>query len=151
MERVPSTPAGREALIVELKRLKEVERPQLVQDIAEARAHGDLRENSEYHDAKHRQGLLEGRIQELESVMARIQVIEPTSQAGTTIRFGATVTIERDGKEQTYQIVGEHEANIDEGRIAIAAPLARNLIGKEAGDFIEMGEHEIEILRVEYV
>jgi transcription elongation factor GreA len=113
--------------------------------------HGDISENSEYEDAKHRQGMTEGRIRELESILARLEVIEPSSMTGSVVRFGATVTLMVDGDERRYQLVGEHEADTKRGRMSIKAPLARSVIGKEEGDVVYLGEDsEIEIVQVRY-
>ena len=156
MERVPITPAGRARLDAELKKLKSEERPSIIRAIAEAREHGDLSENAEYHAAKERQSFIEGRIKELEGILARAEVIDPTTLSGP-IKFGATVTlIDEDTEEEKHlQIVGEPEADVDSGRLNLNAPLARALIGKEPGDSVEVrtpgGERSYEVLSVEYV
>lgn len=136
MEKIPMTTLGFAALEAELKNLKSVERPNVIAAIAEARAHGDLSENAEYHAARERQSFIEGRIQELEAVTSRAEVIDPTTMSGTTVKFGATVMLEDDdsGEEFTYQLVGEPEANIDHGKISITAPIGRALIGKSVDD-----------------
>lgn len=157
MEKVPMTRAGYEALIEELKRLKEEERPAIIRAIAEARAHGDLSENAEYHSAKERQGFIEARIKELESLVSRAEVIDPAKMSGSTIRFGATVVLldEETEEERTYQIVGEAEADISNGRLNLRSPLARALIGKSEGDSVEVetprGTRSYEVVSVRYV
>lgn len=140
MDRIPMTPKGHNALIEELKDLKSVERPNIIAAIAEAREHGDLSENAEYHAAKEKQSFIEGRIQELEDKLARAQVIDPKKVAGDTVKFGATVTLmdEETEEESVYQIVGEDEADVAKGKISITSPIARGLIGKEEGDTAEV-------------
>jgi transcription elongation factor GreA len=156
MEKIPMTRAGHAALDEELKALKSVERPAVIRAIAEARAHGDLSENAEYHAARERQSFIEGRIKELESILARAEVIDPAKLSGT-IKFGATVRLvdEDTDEERTYQIVGEAEADIEKGLLNIRSPLARALIGKDAGDSVEVrtpgGDRSYEILEVRYV
>ncbi len=155
MEKIPLTRAGFDKLDVELKHLKTVERPTIIQAIAEARALGDLSENAEYHSAKERQSFIEGRIKELEGVLSRADVIDPTRLSGP-IKFGATVALldEETGEQRTYQIVGEYEADIENGRLNVKSPLARALIGKTAGDSAEVrspgGERSYEVLKVTY-
>lgn len=150
------TKRGHEALQTELKHLKSVERPTIIQAIAEARELGDLKENAEYHSAREKQGFIEGRIQELESVLGLAEVIDPTKLSGA-VKFGATVTLvdEDTEQEKTWQIVGEHEANIEKGLLNIKSPIARALIGKEEGDSVEVrtpgGEKSYEILTIAYV
>lgn len=157
MEKVPMTKQGYDALNVELKELKEETRPAVIKAIAEAREHGDLSENAEYHAAREKQSFTEGRIQELEGLIGRADVIDPTKFTGETIRFGATVNIvdEDTDEERTYQIVGESEADIDNGRLNMRSPLARALIGKETGDSVEVntpgGGKSYEILGVKYI
>lgn len=157
MEKVPMTKPGYDALNVELKELKEVTRPAVIKAIAEAREHGDLSENAEYHAAREKQSFVEGRIQELEGMISRADVIDPTKMQGATIRFGATVELvdEDTDEERTYQIVGEAEADIDNGKLNMRSPLARALIGKESGDQVEVmtpgGGRSYEILAVRYV
>lgn len=139
-EKVPMTLAGFDRLKEELHYLKTTARPEVVRAIAEAREHGDLSENAEYHAARERQGFIEGRVAELEDKFARSQVIDVTSLSGDTVTFGATVTLadEDTDEEATYQIVGEMEADIKIGRLSITAPLSRALIGKEVGDSVEV-------------
>lgn len=155
MEKIPMTRAGFTALDEELKTLKTVERPAVIRAIAEAREHGDLSENAEYHAAREKQSFIEGRIKELEGILGRAEVIDPTKMSGS-IKFGATVTIvdEDTDEERTYQIVGESEADIENGLLNVRSPLARALIGKEPGDSVEVrtpgGERSYEVLAVEY-
>ncbi len=156
MEKIPMTRAGHAALDQELKALKSVERPAVIRAIAEAREHGDLSENAEYHAARERQSFVEGRIKELEAILSRAAVIDPAGLSGT-IKFGATVTVvdEDTEEERTYQIVGEAEADIERGLLNIRSPLARALIGKDAGDSVEVrtpgGEKSYEVLIIRYV
>jgi len=156
MSKVPMTVRGHELLQEELKRLKSVDRPNVVKAIAEARAHGDRKENGEYHAAKEEQGFIEARIKDLESMISRADVIEPSKMSGSTIRFGATVALidEETEEKRTYQIVGEPEADIAAGRLNMRSPLARALIGKEEGDEAEVaapaGARAYEITKVEY-
>ena len=133
MEKVPMTGEGYKALDEELKRLKSVERPNVIAAISEARSHGDLSENAEYHAAKERQGWIEGRIAEIEDRISRAQVIDVSKLSGKQVKFGATVTVvdEDTEDEASYQIVGEHEADVKQGRISVTSPIARSLIGKE--------------------
>ena len=155
-DRFPMTPRGQRTLKDELKRLREVERPKYVLDIEEARAHGDLRENAEYHAAKERQSFIEGRSREIESILAQAEVIDPTKLSGSRVVFGATVKLtDTDTAEDvTYRIVGDFEADIKASRIAISAPLARAMIGKEQGDTITMktgkGTREYQITEVRF-
>lgn len=157
MNKVPMTHIGFERLEQELKNLKSVERPAVIQAIAEAREHGDLSENAEYHAARERQSFIEGRIQELEAALSVAQVINPTTLSGDSVKFGATVVIvdEEDDEELEFQIVGAYESNADEGKISITAPIARALIGKSVGDSVEVqtpkGRRHYEILMVMYV
>ena len=156
MERIPMTAEGHAALQSELKTLKSVERPNIIAAIAEARAHGDLSENAEYHAAKEKQSFIEGRISEIDDKLARADVIDVSKLSGGKIRFGATVTlIDVDTEEeQTYKIVGEDEANVRDGKISITSPIARALIGKEEGDEAEVaapsGARAYEVSKVEY-
>jgi transcription elongation factor GreA len=155
MEKIPMTRAGHTALEVELKHLKSVERPAIIRAIAEAREHGDLSENAEYHSAREKQSFIEGRIKEIESIISLAEVIDPASLSGT-IKFGATVTVvdEDTDEEKTWQIVGEYEANIEKGLLNIKSPIARALIGKDEGDSVEVntpgGQKSYEILSIEY-
>ena len=159
MARPPMTAAGAEKLRAELKDLKSVQRPQVIQAIAEAREHGDLKENAEYHAAREQQSFIEGRIQEIEAALSNAEVIDVVAvgaNAGSKIVFGATVTlydIEAD-KEVTYQIVGELEADIKQNLISITSPIARALIGKNEGDEITVqapgGDRDYEIVAVNY-
>lgn len=137
MEKIPVTRRGFEVLDAELRQLKSEARPAIIRDIAEARAHGDLSENAEYHAAREKQGFIEGRIKELEGIISLADVIDPTSLSGA-IKFGATVTVvdEDSDEEKTWQIVGEVEANIELGLLNIRSPIARALIGKEEGDSV---------------
>lgn len=156
MDKIPMTREGADALEKELKNLKSVERPNVIQAIAEARAHGDLSENAEYSAAKERQSFIEGRIQELEAVISAIQIIDPSSLSGTTVKFGARVVVydEDTEIELSYQIVGHYEANADNGLISLNAPMARALIGKSKGDTVEVrtpqGVKSYEIVEVLY-
>ena len=156
MASFPMTPRGQQILKDELKRLREVERPKNVRDIEEARAHGDLKENAEYHAAKERQGWIEGRIAEIEDKIARAQVIDVSRLSGNQVKFGATVSVvdEDTEEEARYQIVGEHEANVKDGRISLSSPLSRAMIGKAVGDVVEVntpgGVKAYEILKVEW-
>lgn len=151
------TGEGYRALDEELKRLKTQERPAVVAAIAEARSHGDLSENAEYHAAKERQGWIEGRIAEIEDKMARAQVIDVSKLSGSQVKFGATVTVvdEDTEDEARYQIVGEHEADVKSGRLSLTSPLARSMMGKEPGDVVEVttpsGVKAYEILKIEWV
>lgn len=155
MEKIPMTRAGFVALETELKTLKSEERPAIIQAIAEARELGDLKENAEYHSAREKQGFIEGRIKELESIIGLVEVIDPTTLSGA-VKFGATVTVvdEDTDEEKCWQIVGEHEANIEKGLLNVKSPIARALIGKEEGDSVEVrtpgGEKSYEILKIEY-
>jgi len=155
---MPITVSGAEMLREELRRLKSESRPRVIQAIAEARGHGDLKENAEYHAAKEEQGFIEGRINEIESRLANSEVIDVTRLTNTgRVVFGATVGLvdESDGREVTYRIVGEDEADISAGRISITSPIARALIGKSTGDVAVVaapgGERSYEILKVDYV
>ena len=156
MDKIPMTPAGLEALNAELKVLKTTERPAIIKAIAEAREHGDLSENAEYHSAKEKQSFIEGRIKELEGMISLAQVIDPKTLSGP-IKFGATVDLvdEETEEEKTYMIVGEAEANIEKGLLNIKSPLARALIGKEEGDSVEVrtpgGSKDYEIVKISYV
>ncbi|MBX9588535.1 MAG: transcription elongation factor GreA [Hyphomonadaceae bacterium] len=156
MEKVPMTMEGYRMLEAELHRLKSEERPRIIQQIADAREHGDLSENAEYHAAKDAQGLNEAKVAELEDKLARAEVIEPAKLSGTTVKFGATVTLEDEdsGDKVKYKIVGEDEANLRDGKISISSPIARALIGKSKGDSAEVttprGARSYEILKIEF-
>lgn len=156
-DRIPMTPRGQRKLRDELKRLREVERPKNVQDIEIARAHGDLSENAEYSAAKERQSFIEGRIREIEGTIALSEVIDPGKLSGSRVVFGATVRLAdtESGEETVYSIVGDHEGDIKEGRIAISAPLARAIIGREEGDTVNLrtakGSREYQIQEVKFV
>lgn len=156
MDQVPITPAGFKAISEELEHRKKVLRPEIVESIAVAREHGDLKENAEYHAAKEQQSFNEGRIAELEGAVGAAQVIDPSKFTGDTVKFGAKVQIvdEETDEEKTVQIVGEYESNADEGRISITAPIARALIGKSVGDSVKVttprGQIDYEILEVIY-
>ena len=140
MDKVPITNAGFTALERELKERQQVERPRIIEAISEARSHGDLSENAEYHAAKESQSLNEGRIQELESMIARAEIIDVSKLSGDRIKFGATVKLvdEDTEEERTYQIVGDPEADVKSGRVSISSPVARALIGKTVGDTVEV-------------
>ncbi|WP_343561850.1 transcription elongation factor GreA [Kiloniella sp. b19] len=156
-EKFPMTAQGLVRLEEELRVLKSEERPAVIQAIAEAREHGDLSENAEYHAAREKQSFIEGRIQELETRISRAEVIDVASMSGDTIKFGATVTVadEDTDEEATYQLVGDLEAEVKEGRIAITSPLARALIGKEVGDSVEVvtpnGGKGYEVIEIKYI
>lgn len=143
-------------LEIELKRLKTVERPEIIKAIATAREHGDLSENAEYHAARERQGFVEGRVGDIEDMVRRAEVIDVSKLSGKVIKFGATVKVadEDTDEENTYQLVGEHEADISEGRLSITSPLSRALIGKTVGDSVEVmspgGTRSYEVLTVRY-
>ena len=156
--KVPMTVEGAERLKAELQRLKSVERPAVIQALAEARSHGDLSENADYDAAKERQGFLEGRISEVESKLAHAQVIDPSAiEADGRVVFGSTVEIEdlENGTRTSYQIVGDDEADLKQGLVSISSPIARALIGRHAGDIAEVnapgGVREYEILDVKYI
>tara|TARA_X000000950_G_scaffold21312_1_gene22966 strand:- start:9178 stop:9636 length:459 start_codon:yes stop_codon:yes gene_type:complete len=151
------TAEGHAALEAELKNLKVVERPNIITAIAEAREHGDLSENAEYHAAKEKQSFIEGRVAELEDKLARADVIDTSRLSGDTVKFGATVTImdEESEEESRYKIVGEDEADVATGKISVTSPIARALIGKDADDVVEVsapgGAKSYEILKVEFI
>ena len=157
MDKIPMTPGGHATLTEEYRRRTTEERPRIIRDISEARAHGDLSENAEYHAAKEQQSLNEGRIKELEALLALAEIIDISKLSGSTIKFGATVKLvdEDTESEKSYQIVGDAEADASHGRISISSPIARAMIGKEAGDSIEVtapgGSRSYEILEVRYV
>lgn len=156
MDKIPMTKRGHTALEVELKKLKTEERPAIIQAIAEARELGDLKENAEYHSAREKQGFIEGRVQEIEGILGLAEVIDPTKLSGS-VKFGATVKLvdEDTDEEKTWQIVGEHEANVEAGLLNIKSPIARALIGKDEGDSVEVrtpgGERSYEILSIDYI
>jgi transcription elongation factor GreA len=156
MQRIPMTPDGQKKLQEELKRLKSVERPKIVQEIEDARGHGDLSENAEYDAAKERQQQISRRIQELEHRLSLAQVIDPSTLDHEKVVFGATVTLHDidNGEELSYTIVGAHESDISEGKISIESPIARALIGKEEGDEVKVrtpkGVREFEVVGIEY-
>ncbi|WP_135211362.1 transcription elongation factor GreA [Vitreimonas flagellata] len=157
MEKIPMTAEGYAALDAELKRLKTEERPSVIQAIAEARAHGDLSENAEYHAAKDRQAFIETRVAEIEDKIARSQIIDVSKLSGKQIKFGATVNLidEDSGAKSKYKIVGEDESDVSQGKISVTSPIARALIGKEEGDVIEVmapgGAKSYEIVKVKYL
>lgn len=156
MEKIPMTPRGFKSLDSELKNLKSVERPAIIKAIAEAREHGDLSENAEYHSAREKQSFIEGRIKELEATLGMAEVIDPVTLSGS-VKFGATILLfdEENEKKQTFQIVGSSEADIENGLLNIQSPLARALIGKDIGDSVEVktpgGTRDYEILDVKYI
>jgi transcription elongation factor GreA len=156
MEKVPMTIEGYRRLEAELHRLKVEERPRIIQQIAEARDHGDLSENAEYHAAKDAQGLNEAKVAELEDKIARAEIIDPATLSGSTVKFGATVTLEDEesGDKVKYKIVGDDEANVRDGKLSISSPIARALIGKAKGESAEVttprGARSYEILKVEF-
>jgi transcription elongation factor GreA len=157
VDKVPMTTAGYAALEEELKRRQQVERPRIIQAIAEARAHGDLSENAEYHAAKEAQGHNEGRIAEIEDRLSRAEVIDVSKLSGKSVMFGATVTLvdEDTEEEKRYQIVGENEADVKSGKVSITSPIARALIGKKTGDTVEVntpgGGKSYEVVNVAFV
>ena len=156
MEKVPMTAGGYAALEVELKQRQSVERPRIIEHIAEARSHGDLSENAEYHAARERQSFIEGRIAELEEIVSAVEVIDPSTLSGEHVKFGAHVWLvdEETEKEATYQIVGVHEADIKEQRLSVSSPLAKALIGKKVGDTVSVpapgGDRSYEILGLRF-
>ncbi|HUC65292.1 MAG TPA: transcription elongation factor GreA [Stellaceae bacterium] len=156
MAKVPMTAAGFERLQEELKRLKTVDRPAIIRAIAEARDHGDLSENAEYHAARERQGFIEGRVLELEDKIARAEVIDVSKLSGKAVKFGATVTLEDEetAEKVVYQIVGEDEADITQRRLSVTSPLARALIGKTVGESVEVstprGARAYEVVKVAF-
>ncbi len=156
MEKIPMTRVGHTALDAELKVLKSIERPAVIRAIAEAREHGDLSENAEYHAAREKQSFIEGRVKELEALLSLAEVFDPAKLSGA-IKFGATVTLVDEDTEEhrTFQIVGEQEADIERGLLNIRSPLARALIGKDEGDSIDVktpgGQRGYEVLRVQFI
>ena len=157
MDKIPMTAAGYSALETELKHCQQIERPRIIQQISDARTHGDLSENAEYHAAKESQSLNEGRIAELEDKLARAEIIDVSKLSGDTITFGATVTLvdEDTDEKRKYQIVGDVESDAKQGKISLSSPIARALIGKSKGDTVEVaapgGARSYEILKVEFV
>lgn len=156
MSKIPMTPEGHQRLKDELEQLRKFERPKIVKEIEEARAHGDLSENAEYHAAKDKQGFVEGRIREIQGKLGQAEVIDPTEMSGDRVVFGATVTIldyDTD-EESTYQIVGDDEADIKDNKISYSSPIARALIAKSVGDEVTIkapkGNRVVEILEVEF-
>jgi len=156
MDKVPMTEGGHAAMLDEIKHLKSVERPRIIRAIEEARSHGDLSENAEYHAAKEQQGWVEARVAELEDKISRAEVIDITRLGGDTVKFGATVSLvdEDTDEESRYQIVGEFEADVKQGKISITSPIARALIGKAEGDTVEVmtpgGGKSYEIIKIRY-
>ena len=156
MQKFPMTASGLQRLEEELRHLKSVERPSIIRAIAEARSHGDLSENAEYHAARERQSFIEGRVIELEEIVSAAEVIDPASLSGDQIKFGAHIKLidEETDKEMSYQIVGVHEADIKLQRLSISSPLAKALIGKKVGDTISVpapgGDRTYEVLEVRY-
>jgi transcription elongation factor GreA len=156
MQKIPMTQEGLARLEGELKRLKNEERPAVIRALADAREHGDLAENAEYHAARERQGFIEGRVAELEDIISRAEVIDTSKLSGQVVRFGAIVSLEDADTEEsmTYRIVGSHESDIAEGRLSVTSPLARALIGKTIGDTVELttprGSKAYEIIKVKF-
>lgn len=156
MSKIPMTASGYAALEEELRRRTQIERPRIIQAIAEARGHGDLNENAEYHSAKEAQGLNEARIAEIEAKLSRAEIIDPSKLSGNTVKFGATVTLmdEDTDEKKVFQIVGESEADVKAGRVSITSPTARALIGKKTGDSVEVntpgGGKSYEILDIAF-
>lgn len=156
MDKIPMTASGYATIQTELRRLTSEERPRIIEAIAEARAHGDLSENAEYHAAKEAQGMNEARISDYEDVLSRAEVIDVSKLNGDTVKFGATASLlDEDSEEKrTYQIVGELEADVKKGKISITSPIARALIGKRVGDVVEVttpsGPRSYEVLKVEF-
>ena len=157
MEKVPMTATGHVALTEELKRRQSEDRPAIIAAIAEARSHGDLSENAEYHSAKEQQSHNEGRVSELEDLLSRAEIIDVSKLSGDSVKFGATVELadEDTDEEKTYQIVGDQEADVKLGKISISSPIARALIGKSEGDSVEVsapgGSKSYEILSVKFI
>lgn len=157
MEKVPMTAEGHSAMMHEIKHLKSVERPRIIRAIEEARSHGDLSENAEYHAAKEQQAWTEARVAELEDKISRAEVIDISRLSGDTVKFGAKVTLidEETDEESSYQIVGEFEADVKKGKISISSPIARAIIGKRTGDSVEVatpgGGKSYEIAKVKWL
>jgi transcription elongation factor GreA len=156
MDKVPMTANGHQSMLDEIKHLKSVERPRIIKLITEARAHGDLSENAEYHAAKDQQGWVEARVAELEDKVSRAEVIDVSKLSGDTVKFGAFVTLvdEDSEDESVYQIVGEFEADVKKGKISVTSPIARAIIGKRKGDSVEVmtpgGGKSYEIVKIKY-
>ncbi|GBD56952.1 transcription elongation factor GreA [Gluconobacter wancherniae] len=156
MQKSPMTAQGLQRLEDELRRLKSEDRPAVIRAIAEARAHGDLSENAEYHAARDRQSFIEGRVLELEELVSTAEVIDPSTLSGSQVKFGAHIELldEESEKESSYQIVGVHEADIKQGLLSVSSPLAKSLIGKEEGDTVSVpapgGDRTYEILKVSF-
>jgi transcription elongation factor GreA len=156
MDKVPMTATGHQAILEEIKHLKSVERPRIIKLITEARAHGDLSENAEYHAAKDQQGWLEARVAELEDKVSRAEIIDVSKLSGDTVKFGAFVALvdEDSDEESVYQIVGEFEADVKKGKISVTSPIARAIIGKKKGDSVEVmtpgGGKSYEIVKIRY-
>lgn len=155
-DRMPITVGGKQALEDELRKLKSIDRPAVIEQIAIARAHGDLSENADYAAAKEKQGFIEGRIQELNDKIARAEIINPKEIKSSKVVFGATVTLENEeGNKVTYQIVGETEANIEKGKLSLSAPLAKALLGKEVGDEVQVqspkGKSTYSVIELVYI
>src|SRR5229473_7309517 len=156
MNKIPMTAGGYARIQEELKRLKSIDRPAVIRAIAEARTHGDIAENAEYHAARERQSFIEGRLAELEDKIVRAEVIDVSKLSGSAVKFGATVTLadEETDEEQTFQIVGQDEADITQGRLSVTSPLARALIGKKIGESVEVttprGAKSYELVTVAY-
>lgn len=157
MDKIPMTPEGLKTLEDELRQLKNEDRPAVIKAIADAREHGDLSENAEYHAARERQSFIEGRVLELEAVISHAEVIDPTTLSGDVVRFGATILVadEDTDEETTYRIVGSHEADIAGGKLPVTSPLAKAMIGKSLGDSVEVttpgGSKSYEIVKVDYL
>ena len=156
MDKIPMTPEGHAALMSEIRHLKTVERPRIIRAIEEARSHGDLSENAEYHAAKEQQGMTEARVAELEDRLSRAEILDVSKLSGDTVKFGALVTLVDEDTEQesVYRIVGEFEADVKEGKLSINSPIARALIGKRVGDVVEVstpgGGKSYEITGIRY-
>lgn len=156
MQKIPMTPEGFARLEEELKRLRSDERPAVIRSIAEAREHGDLAENAEYHAARERQSFVEGRIAELEDILSRAETIDPTTLSGDIVRFGASVMLADEDTEEeiTYRLVGSYEADASVGRLSVTSPLGRALIGKTLGDVVEVstprGHKSYEVIRISF-
>ncbi|PPR18191.1 MAG: Transcription elongation factor GreA [Alphaproteobacteria bacterium MarineAlpha9_Bin7] len=156
MERIPMTAEGHARLETELKRLKTVERPDVIKSLSAAREHGDLAENAEYHAARERQSFIEGRVRELEDKLSRAEVIDVSKLSGKDVKFGATVTLadEETDEKKTYQLVGADEADVNDGRLSITSPVARALIGRGIGDSVHVntpnGGRSYEVIKINY-